>query len=254
MAGVGREFLLKGAFSMIDSRKNMRLGTCCLPALALLGGCVTTGQLTPVNQLASVESKAECPELRPTVVVGAFDAGVPEVPQDVGPGLTDMLVAAMAETGCYRMMDPTVLAAAGGGSAAGAPDLARRVGADLFIVGRVTEFEPDASGADVGVAGGEKLPDWLKDAGLQVASSKISLSVRLVDARTGEVLAAKTLAGSAQDLGGEVSESRFGLKLAAYAKTPMGQAMQAAIDEATAFMLTRTADQAVAYQEAALTQ
>jgi curli biogenesis system outer membrane secretion channel CsgG len=49
-----------------------------------------------------------------------------------------------------------------------------------------------------------------------------------------------------------VSESRFGASLAAYAKTPMGEAMQAAIDEAIAFMLARTADQAVTYQEAAL--
>lgn len=186
------------------------------------------------------------------VVVAAFDAGVQDLPRDVGPGLADMLVAAMTETGCYRMIDPTVLTGTGGGSAAGGPDLARRVGADLFVVGRVTEFEPDASGADVGVANGPKLPDWLGGAGLKVASSKISLSLRLVDARTGEVIAAKMLAGSAQDFGGELSESRFGLSLAAYAKTPMGQAMQAAIDEAIAFLLTRTSDQAVAYQQAAL--
>ena len=66
------------------------------------------------------------------------------------------------------------------------------------------------------------------------------------------MIAARTLAGSAYDLGGEVSESRFGLSLAAYAKTPMGKAMQAAIDEATAFLLAQTADQAGAYQEAAL--
>ena len=237
---------------MVDSGKHMRFGACCLAALALLGGCVTTGQLAPVNQLTSVESKPQCPDLRPTVVVGAFDAGVQDVPQEVGPGLTDMLVAAMAETGCYRVIDPTVLAATGGGSAAGAPDLARRVGADLFVVGRMTEFEPDGSGADVAVADSPKLPDWLGGAGVQVANSKISLSLRLVDARTGEVIAAKTLAGSAQNFGGEVSESQFGLKLAAYAKTPMGQAMQAAIDEATAFMLSRTADQAVDYQQAAL--
>jgi len=235
---------------MIDSGKKMRLGACGIAALALLGGCVTAGQLAPDLKLASLESKPECPELRPTVVVAAFDAGVQDLPQDVGPGLADMLVAAMTETGCYRMIDPTVFAATSGGT----PDLARRVGADMFVVGRVTEFEPDASGADVAVADSPKLPDWLGGAGVKVASSKISLSLRLVDARTGEVIAAKTLAGSAQNLGAEVSESQFGLKLAAYAKTPMGQAMQAAIDEAIAFMLSRTAEQAVAYQQAALPQ
>ena len=237
---------------MIDSGKNVRFAACCVATLALLGGCLTTGQLTPELSLASAEAKPECPDPRPMVVVAEFDSGVQDLPQDIGPGLADMLVATMTETGCYRMIDPTVLAAAGGGSAASGPDLAQRVGADLFVVGRVTEFEPDASGADVGVANGPKLPDWLGGAGFQVASSKISLSLRLVDARTGEVIAAKTLAGSAQDFGGEVSESRFGVSLAAYAKTPMGEAMQAAIDQAIAFLLTRTPDQAGAYQQAAL--
>ena len=235
---------------MIDSGKKLRFGACCIAALALLGGCVTTAQPTSETKLASAESRPACPDPRPTVVVAAFEAGVQDVPQEVGPGLADMLVAAMSETGCYRMIDPTVLIGTGG--AAGGPDLARRVGADLFVVGRVTEFEPEALGADVGVADGPELPDWLRSAGVQVATSKISLSLRLVDPRTGEVIAARTLAGSAQDLGGEVSENRFGLSLAAYAKTPMGQAMQAAIDEATGFLLAQTADQAVAYQEAAL--
>jgi curli biogenesis system outer membrane secretion channel CsgG len=235
---------------MIDSGKKLRFGVCFLTALALLGGCVTTGQPTPEIKLASAESRPKCPDPRPMVMVTAFDAGVQDVPQEVGPGLADMLVATMTETGCYRMIDPTVLI--GTGSAASGADLARRVGADLLVVGRVTEFEPDASGANVGLADSPKLPDWLSSAGAQVASSKISLSLRLVDPRSGEVIAAKTLAGSAQDLGGEVSESRFGLKLAAYANSPMGQAMQAAIDEATAFLLTQTADRAGAYQQAAL--
>ena len=237
---------------MLESHRSLRLGACWVATLALLGGCLTTGQPTPESSLVSAESKPTCPDFRPMVVVAGFDAGVQDLPEDVGPGLADMLVAAMTETGCYRMIDPTVLAATGDGSAAGSADVARQIGADLFVVGRVTEFEPDASGADVGVADSPKLPDWLGGAGVEIATSKISLSLRLVDARTGEVIAAKTLAGSGQNLGGEVSESRFGLSLAAYAKTPMGQAMQAAIDEALAFLLTRTSDQAVAYQQAAL--
>jgi len=42
------------------------------------------------------------------VVVAEVDAGVQDLPQDIRPGLADMLVAAMTETGCYRMIDPTV--------------------------------------------------------------------------------------------------------------------------------------------------
>ena len=75
---------------------------------ALLGGCLTTGQLTPEQKLASAESSPECPDPRPMVVVAEFDAGVQDLPQDIRPGLAGMLVAAMTETGCYRMIDPTV--------------------------------------------------------------------------------------------------------------------------------------------------
>jgi hypothetical protein len=81
---------------MIDSGKNVRFGACCIAALALLGGCLSTGQLTPEHKLASAESSPECPDPRPMVVVAEFDADVQDVPQDVGPGL----VAAMTETGC----------------------------------------------------------------------------------------------------------------------------------------------------------
>jgi curli biogenesis system outer membrane secretion channel CsgG len=237
---------------MIGIGKKVSSRACCVATIALLSGCLTTGQPMPEPSLASAESEPVCPDLRPTVVVAEFDTSVQDLPQEVGPGLADMLVAAMTETRCYRMIDPTMLTAMGGGSAAGASDPAQGVTADLLVVGRVTEFEPDASGADVGVADGPKLPDWLRGAAVKVATSKIALSLRLVDARTGEVIAAKTLAGSAQDFGGEVSESQFGLSLAGYAKAPMGQAMQAAIDQAVAFLLDRTSDQAFAYQEAAL--
>ena len=106
---------------MIDSGKKLRFGVCFLTALALLGGCVTTGQPAPEIKLASAESRPKCPDPRPMVMVTAFDAGVQDVPQEVGLGLADMLVATMTETGCYRMIDQTVLIGTAGGSAAGGP-------------------------------------------------------------------------------------------------------------------------------------
>ncbi len=233
---------------MMAINKNALFGPGWVAALALLGGCLTDGQATPGQHL--VASKvAECPDPRPRVAVAGFDAAAQDVPAEVGPGLADLLVAAMTETGCYRMVDSSVLAkfADAGGHA---PDLARLAGADLFVVGRVTAFEPDAAGADVGVANGPKLPEWLRSAGFNVASSRISLALRLVDTRSGEVVAASTLTGSAQDLGGKLEENQFGLSLAAYAKTPMGAAMQAAIDQAVTFLLARTPTATTTYQQA----
>jgi curli biogenesis system outer membrane secretion channel CsgG len=207
----------------------------CIAVLALLGGCLTDS--------AAVAGKVAqaCPEPRPLVAVARFDSGAKNMPPEIGPGLTDMLVTAMTETGCYRMIDSTVLAGLANDHDQQAPDLARRAGAELLVVGRVTAFEPDASGAGIGTTEGGRLSELLHSVGgLQVASSRISLALRLVDARTGEVVAASTLTGSAQDLGGSVQENEFGLSLAAYAKTPMGEAMQSAIEQAVTFLLART--------------
>lgn len=236
---------------MIGMGKNALFGSGCIAALTILAGCLTDGhQLAPEQRLAASKPEHQCPDPRPRVAVAGFDSGGPDVPAEVGPGLSELLVAAMTETGCYRMIDSTVLAKLAAGAGEPAPDLARRAGADLFVVGRVTAFEPDASGADVGVADGAKLPQWLRTAGFNVASSRVSVAVRLVDTRTGEVVAASTLTGSAQDVGASVQENQFGLSLAAYAKTPMGEAMQAAVDQAVTFLLARTPAPTVAYQQA----
>jgi curli biogenesis system outer membrane secretion channel CsgG len=252
MAGAGqidRFDVADGGISMIGMNKNALFSSGCVAALALLGGCLTDGRLAPDQRFVASKVEHQCPAPRPRVAVARFDAGGQDVPAEVGPGLTDLLVAAMTETGCYRVVDSTVLAQfADAGEHA--PDLARRAGADLFVVGRVTAFEPDASGAEVGVADGPKLPEWLRTAVVNVASSRISLALRLVDTRTGEVVAASTLTGSAQDVGAAVKENQFGLSLAAYAKTPMGEAMQAAIDQAVTFLLARTPTQTAAYQQA----
>jgi curli biogenesis system outer membrane secretion channel CsgG len=228
--------------------KDALFSSVCVAVLALLGACMTNGATARNHDLAASENAYDCPASRPRVVVAGFEPGAQNVPPEIGPGLRDMLVAALTETGCYRVIDLTVL---GGNDAT--TDLARRAGADLFVAGRVTEFEPDAPGADVGVQDGSKLADWLHSAGLQVASSRISLALRLIDADTGEVVAGSTLTGSAQDIGASVQENEFGLKLATYAKTPIGEAMRDAINQAVAFLVDRTPTQSPTYQQADLT-
>ena len=238
---------------MISMSKNTLVGCGCVAVCALLSGCLTNSALAPHRSVVASSAEPECAEPRPRVAVARFDAGVKEIPAEVGPGLADMLMAAMTETGCYRVIDSTVLAAVANDAGEHGPDLARQAGADLFVVGRVTAFEPDASGAGIDAKDSDKLPEWLRSAGFKVASSEISLALRLVDARTGEVVAASTLTGSAQDFGAAVQENRFGLSLAAYAKTPMGEAMQSAIDQAVTFLLARTPTRTAAYQQANVT-
>jgi curli biogenesis system outer membrane secretion channel CsgG len=223
-------------------------------ALALLSGCLTDSALAPNRPSVNQNVAHACPEQRPRVAVARFDSGVKNMPAEIGPGLTDMLLTAMTETGCYRMLDSTTIAEVAQQPGQAGPDLARRAGADLFVVGRVTAFEPDASGASISSAdAGGSLSQWLHSAGFDLKGSRISLALRLVDPATGEVVTATTLTGIAPDLGASVQESRFGLSLAAYAKTPMGEAMRSAIDQAVQFLLARTPTRATVYQQALAT-
>jgi curli biogenesis system outer membrane secretion channel CsgG len=193
--------LLKGISMKTLSRTSL-LSVGQVAALALLSGCLTDSPLAPNRPSVNQNLAHACPQQKPRVAVARFDSGVKDMPAEIGPGLTDMLVTAMTETGCYRMLDPTALAGVAGQPGQAGPDPARRADADLFVVGRVTAFEPDASGAGIGTAdAGGSLSQWLKSAGVKVASSRISLALRLVDAATGEVVTATTLTGSAQDLG-----------------------------------------------------
>jgi curli biogenesis system outer membrane secretion channel CsgG len=223
-------------------------------ALALLSGCLTDSAGAPNRPSLNQNVARACPEQKPRVAVARFDSGVKDMPAEIGPGLSDMLMTAMTETGCYRMIDSTALTGVAEQPGQGGPDLARRAAADLFVVGRVTAFEPDASGAGIGTTNaGGNLSKWVNSAGFKVASSRISLALRLVDAATGEVVTATTLTGSAQDLGASAQDSRFGLSLAVYAKTPLGEAMQSAIDQAVQFLLVRTPTRATGYQQAQAT-
>jgi curli biogenesis system outer membrane secretion channel CsgG len=220
-------------------------------ALALLSGCLADS--APAPNLPSVNQNVAdaCPEPKPRVAVARFDSGVKNMPAEIGPGLADMLVTAMAETGCYRMIDRTALTEIANHRGDPGPGLARRAGADLFVVGRVTAFEPHASGADIGTADADgSLSQWLNSAGFDLRGSRISLALRLIDAATGEVVTTTTLTGIAPDVGASVQDSRFGLSPAAYGKTPIGEAMRSAIDQAVQFLLARTRTRATVYQQA----
>lgn len=172
------------------------------------------------------------------------------MPRDLSDGLAGMLRAALAESGRFTPIEPLKqedLDALKGGpdvrfveeSSMVAGQKFRRP--DLLVFGEVTEFEQAASGNRATFLGNSEIGKWLGNTVLDVRSSHISINLRLVDADTTGIVASKVVTRKVSDLnnlsfpGGELG---FGLQ--GYTKSPMGQAIRLAVEDATHFLIEAT--------------
>jgi hypothetical protein len=111
-----------------------------------------------------------------------------------------------------------------------AAKIGKILGAQYLVYGTVNEFEYSKSGEKGGV----------RIAGLRVgaeqAKAHIGMDVRIVDAVTGEIPFSTRSTANASRSGFKVgySGSDFGANLAAFNKTPLGEATRKAIEDAVA--------------------
>jgi curli biogenesis system outer membrane secretion channel CsgG len=105
-------------------------------------------------------------------------------------------------------------------------------GADLLIVGAVTEFEPNSGGmigggvvTNVGIVGGFK-------------RAYLAIDLRIIDTETTEVLSSAKIEGSATDIamGGVMAVGGLGVGLAPYKRTPMEKAIRICIANAVGYL------------------
>ena len=139
------------------------------------------------------------------------------------------------------------------------PDTAAAIGqvegAEILVTGNITEFEAATSGGQggLGVSGQDVTGDKRSLAnklfgsvvgklGGAFQSSHLAIDMRLVDTRTGRVVAAASVKGEANDISGLGSAAGSGLAgdLSGYAKTPMEKAIRLAIQEAVQFVVAQT--------------
>jgi len=117
-------------------------------------------------------------------------------------------------------------------------------GAELLIQGTITEFEPGTSGAGGGLGG--IVPGrhgWVVGAlGGGVKTSHVAMIVKVIDARTGRILASEQVEGKATDIGGIGGAGGPHLVgvFGAYSKTPMEKAIRVAIDESVRLIVAKT--------------
>ena len=179
-------------------------------------------------------------------------------------GLRDMLTTALVQSKRYRVLERQQLGnvmaeqdlgASGRAKQSTAAPIGQIEGAELLVMGAVTGWDPATSGTGGGVGGG-----WLgKGMALFGAAkgamkkSSMAMDIRIVDARTSEVLDATRVEGVAKDvnlggfLGGFGGSGGMAGGLSGFAKTPMEKAIRTCLYNAVKYVVENTPQRYMKY-------
>jgi curli biogenesis system outer membrane secretion channel CsgG len=160
--------------------------------------------------------------------------------REIGEGMREMLVTALFQTKHFVLLErdllPEILkeqdlAGTGRVQSGTAPATGGIIGTDLIITGAVTEFVADAYGAK-GAADA-----WGTQVDASVNKGYVGLDIRIIDAKTSEVVVATYVMGKASNYGFNAEagpESKLPISLAVFARTPAEKAIRSAIQKAVA--------------------
>ena len=173
---------------------------------------------------------------------------------EIGEGMTDMLTTALFNTNRFIVLErgdlgevlaEQDLAASGRIRKGTEAPVGEIEGAELLIVGAITEFEPNAGGG----GGGLMVPGF--GVGLSVRNAHIAIDIRIIDAKTSRILAAHSVEGSAQDVGGlggiAGGYPPLAVGFGAFAKTPMEKAIRVCLQTAVNYIAQQTPAQYYRY-------
>lgn len=115
----------------------------------------------------------------------------------------------------------------------GSPDLTiKMIPAQYLVLGSVTEFGSPNSGGGFSIGGGQG--DLIGGLGIKRETGKVSIDLRILNTRTGQVVEAFTVSKTVSRTGVSVTTDYRGLSVGsdAFNKTPLGEACRQALDEA----------------------
>ena len=164
-------------------------------------------------------------------------------------GIEAIITDVMHHTGRFRMVERQAIGnvlqeqdfgASGRVAQPSAARIGSVLGAEYLIEVAITNYEPDVSGTNVNVgalASRTKLGGLLGGVHVGSKSSSIGMNFRLIDATTSEVIFTNQVNRELKDSGLGFGAARFGGSnalggfVSQYSKTPMGQAVIAAVNE-----------------------
>lgn len=121
--------------------------------------------------------------------------------QDIGRGISDLLVNQLVNDGAYRVIERQALdkilkeqnfSNSDRADANTAAKIGRILGVDTIIVGDITQFGRDDQHKNFGGSGGNWGHYGLGGIGMHKAKAVVEVTARLVDVNTGEILASAT--------------------------------------------------------------
>jgi len=235
---------------------------CCAVVLFLAVGvgCVTPGTKATVTSGQGGPSIGEAqavayngPKARVAVSRFKDKTGKGWWSGKIGDGMADQLITALFNTNRFIVLERQTLSDVIGEQDLGASGRIKQEtaaaigeieGAELLVVGAVTEFEGAASGAGGGVGGVGKGIFGAIMGGYKKAHMAIDL--RIIDARTSRIVAATSVEGEATDvnlgglLGGYGGSGALAGGLGGWKNTPTEKALRICIKEAVQFVVSKT--------------
>ena len=209
-----------------------------LTLAVVAAGCSTSVASRNSGQTLDRAQNEPANGARKRIAVMPFDVKVQRA-GSVGNGMSDMLADALVNTNRFIVVErehvKDVMAEQDFGRSGRvkketAPQIGEIEGAQLLIRGAVTTFEPECSGGTLAVVG--------------VKQACVSITMRIIDAKTGRVLNATTVDGSAMTAGvgltANLSSMPLPLGLGGWSKTPMERAIRNCIDSAVQHIVKTT--------------
>jgi curli biogenesis system outer membrane secretion channel CsgG len=178
--------------------------------------------------------------------------------QDVGKGITDMLVEKLLKDGQYRIIERKALdkilaeqnfSNSDRADPATAQKLAKILGVDAIIMGSITKFGRDDKSKSIGGLGVGPRAFGIGGVKKSEAKAVCAISARLVDTTTGEILAAVTGEGESTRSGtsliggggggGGAGVGAFDSHASNFGQTLLGEAVTKAVDSVGAQLDTK---------------
>lgn len=161
--------------------------------------------------------------------------------QNVGTGIAEMMVTALADTKKYTLierekleavLDEQKLGASGAVTAQTAAKIGRLLGAQYIITGAVTEF--GVKDSKIGVGGLEKVLPFGGGAKVAKNTARVSIDVRAIDTTSAQIVAAAKGEGSksSAEFSGDLSIApSFDFGKEGFDETIIGKAARKAVDD-----------------------
>ena len=185
----------------------------------LLSGC-TPGVSSQVQEVPDLPAYSGP---KASVVLGSFECRATNCYTGVGEGISDAMLTALVQSNRFQVVEASANLGTLESELNVTGESEAFQGADLAIIGSVTQFEPNASGT--GSSGG--VLGLFGGGSANKATATIDL--RVVDVRTRNIVSVTRVTGEATSVGVSGGSRVFGLgggALSTYENTPMETAIQ----------------------------